>query len=241
MGTTSNYSWPYPASTDPVADGAQNIEDLATDADTTVRGIELATVMRFADAAARTAALSGIEVEGMVTFLQDTDALEYYDGSAWQGVGGATMIKKVARFASSGSWTVPAGVTYAIAHIRGGGGGASNSTTANGGSSSVAFASGTITAAGGVGITGNRTYGGSPSYHSANGAANSGKGGFMMTQSTSAADQQYAVIGADGSEVVAGATVTPAASITVTVGAGGNTSRADGGSGYVWIEYYEEA
>lgn len=29
MGTTPTYSWPYPEPTDPVADGAQNIEDLA--------------------------------------------------------------------------------------------------------------------------------------------------------------------------------------------------------------------
>ena len=89
MGTTPNYSWPYPAATDPVANGAQDIQDLASDADTTVRAVELATVMRFADAAARTTALSGIEVEGMLTFLQDTDAVEYYDGSAWAAVGGA--------------------------------------------------------------------------------------------------------------------------------------------------------
>lgn len=45
------------------------------------------TVMTFADATARDAALvSGIVVEGMVVYLADTNALQYYDGSAWQSV-----------------------------------------------------------------------------------------------------------------------------------------------------------
>lgn len=240
MGTTTNYSWPYPAATDPVADGAQNIEDLATDADTTVRSVELATVMRFADAAARTTALSGIEVEGMVTFLQDTDSLEYYDGSAWQAVGGASMIKKVARFTSSGSWTVPTGVTYAIAHILGGGGGggggASYQNGSTGGTSSVAFASGTVSAPGGKGGQGtnsSRTEGATIGA----GSANSGRGGPGCSGVSGDCN------GFDAQWIVAGADVTPAASITVTVGAGGAAGNggAAGGTGYVWIEYLEEA
>lgn len=44
-------------------------------------------VMRFANAAARTTALSGVLAEGMVTYLMDTDALEIYSGSAWVGYG----------------------------------------------------------------------------------------------------------------------------------------------------------
>jgi hypothetical protein len=43
------------------------------------------TVMVFADATARTAAISAPS-EGMVTYLSDTNALEYYDGSAFVGV-----------------------------------------------------------------------------------------------------------------------------------------------------------
>jgi len=43
------------------------------------------SVMTFADATARTAAIAA-PTEGMVSFLQDTDALEYYDGAAWVGV-----------------------------------------------------------------------------------------------------------------------------------------------------------
>ena len=45
-------------------------------------------VMRFADSAARTTALSAVLVEGMMSYLKDTNAVEVYDGSAWVGVGG---------------------------------------------------------------------------------------------------------------------------------------------------------
>jgi hypothetical protein len=41
------------------------------------------TVMVFADSTARTAALTGIETEGMFTYLTGTNATQYYDGSAW--------------------------------------------------------------------------------------------------------------------------------------------------------------
>lgn len=41
------------------------------------------TVMVFANAAARTTALSGVVSEGMMSYLQDTNAVEVYDGSAW--------------------------------------------------------------------------------------------------------------------------------------------------------------
>ena len=40
MGTTPNYSWPYPESSDYVADGATAIENLADAIDTTVGGLE---------------------------------------------------------------------------------------------------------------------------------------------------------------------------------------------------------
>ena len=41
------------------------------------------TVMVFADATARTTALSGVLAEGMVSYLQDTNVVEIYNGSAW--------------------------------------------------------------------------------------------------------------------------------------------------------------
>ena len=46
------------------------------------------TVMVFASSAARSTAISGVLAEGMVSYLQDTNALEVYDGSAWVGATG---------------------------------------------------------------------------------------------------------------------------------------------------------
>jgi hypothetical protein len=46
------------------------------------------TVMVFASSAARTSALSGVLAEGMVSYLQDTNTLEVYDGAAWIGATG---------------------------------------------------------------------------------------------------------------------------------------------------------
>lgn len=45
-------------------------------------------VMRFANAAARTTALSGVLAEGMTSYLMDTDQLEVYDGTNWVSASG---------------------------------------------------------------------------------------------------------------------------------------------------------
>jgi hypothetical protein len=45
------------------------------------------TVMVFANASARTTALSGVLAEGMMSYLQDTNAVEKYDGSSWSAIG----------------------------------------------------------------------------------------------------------------------------------------------------------
>ena len=143
------------------------------------------------------------------------------------------MKTEVTAFTASGTFTVPAGVTYAIAHIRAGGGGIGTASSGTGGTSSVAFAGGTVSATGGGGF---QIYG--PSLISAiAGAANSGIG--AVRSGTSADPTASAGQAPDGAYIVAGGAVTPAASITVTVGAGGTagTGGAAGGSGYVWIEY----
>jgi hypothetical protein len=46
-------------------------------------------VMVFADAAARTAAITSPQ-EGMISFLKDTNATQYYSGSAWVSIGGGS-------------------------------------------------------------------------------------------------------------------------------------------------------
>ena len=50
------------------------------------------TVMRFADSAARTTALSGVLAEGMLSYLNDTNTVQVYNGSAWVNVGGGSPL-----------------------------------------------------------------------------------------------------------------------------------------------------
>lgn len=61
------------------------------------------TVMTFADASARDAALSGVLDEGMVAYLEDTNATTYYTGSAWidiRGLGGGAIAEAPGTFAA---------------------------------------------------------------------------------------------------------------------------------------------
>jgi len=140
---------------------------------------------------------------------------------------------KVERFTTSGTWTVPAGVTYAVAYIRGGGGGMGISTGGAGGTSSVAFASGTVSATGGNLVNHALVSG----INGAAGVANSGEGARGGGLWGGASQTSFgAGIGGNGALITAGAEVTPAASITVTIGAGG-AGLLTGGSGYVYIEY----
>jgi hypothetical protein len=53
------------------------------------------TVMVFASSAARTSALSGVLAEGMMSYLQDTNSVEVYNGSSWVNVGNAGDITEV--------------------------------------------------------------------------------------------------------------------------------------------------
>lgn len=190
----------------------------------------------FADTTARDAAFGGSGektlAEGQLCYLESTDKVQFYNGTSWANLGSVT---NVTAFTASGTFTPPAGVTYAIAHIRGGGGGSGTASSGNGGTSSVAFAGGTVSAAGGLHIEGSSAAGYSDA---AAGAANSGQGaGFTGVSGTGV--NAFSMQAMNGAEVVAGGAVTPGVGITVTVGAGGTagTSGAAGGSGYVWIEY----
>lgn len=49
------------------------------------------SVMVFAGTAARATALGTAVAEGMITFLKDTDSLEYYTGASWLAVGGGDV------------------------------------------------------------------------------------------------------------------------------------------------------
>jgi hypothetical protein len=121
--------------------------------------------------------------------------VQYYDGAAWANLGSVTNVEA---FTASGTFTPPAGVTYAIAHIRAGGGGVGASSGA-GGNSSVAFAGGTITATGGGNVNQGCTV------LNQSGVANSGNGG---TAQYSDAAISVVRIGGNGAYIVAGGAVT---------------------------------
>jgi hypothetical protein len=106
-------------------------------------------VMRFDDASARTTALSGVLVEGMMSYLKDTDAVEVYDGSAWVAVGGVSYgtatggssstitvggeSYTMLTFTSSGTLTVTAAGVFDVLIVAGGGGGISSTANCGGG------------------------------------------------------------------------------------------------------------
>lgn len=175
---------------------------------------------------------------GQTIYETDTGAILVWKGSSWSGI---SKMRNVATFTTSGTWTVPAGVTYAVAYIRAGGGGSgpAGATGGTGGTSSVAFAGGTVSATGGLGYSANNGAAGSGKA----GTANSGQGATIANASYTAVSGFGTSDGAgkaqDGALITAGASVTAGASITVTVGAGGTAggSGAAGGTGYVYIEY----
>ena len=60
------------------------------------------SVMRFADAATRTAAFGGAGeptlAEGMMTYLMDTNSVEVYNGTAFVAIGGGADVLQVQVF-----------------------------------------------------------------------------------------------------------------------------------------------
>jgi hypothetical protein len=73
------------------------------------------TVMVFASAAARTSALTSVLAEGMVSYLQDTNAVEVYDGSNWVSIGSSGDITGITTGTDSG---LSGGVTSGTATLR---------------------------------------------------------------------------------------------------------------------------
>jgi hypothetical protein len=189
----------------------------------------------FATTTTRDAAFGGTGektlAQGQLCYIEATDKVQFYNGTAWANLSSVTNVDE---FTASGTWTVPAGVTYAIAHILAGGGGTGLANATAGGTSSVAFAGGTASATGGNPMNNGDLALGTVSRA---GQANSGVGAFASY--TTGGGVTAVGSGGDGAYIVHGAAVTPAASITITVGAGGTagTNGAAGGSGYIWIEY----
>ena len=80
--------------------------DVLTAADT--NGYLMQGVWVFASAAARTSAVTSPQ-EGNMSYLKDTNAVEYYSGSAWVGVGGTPGLA----FINSGTFTTSSAVSLA--------------------------------------------------------------------------------------------------------------------------------
>ena len=173
---------------------------------------------------------------GAQIYETDTGGLQVWTGSAWVRI---NKVRKAVTFNSSGSWTPPAGVTYAIAEMAGGGGGGSG----NGSSSSVVFTSGTVTAVGGASAAGaSGLTSGSSSSGPANSASGSSFWGYTVPTTYGSSLRFASVVGLPSVVRTAGGTCTPGSPVTVTVGAGGNSGNpnfSSGGSGWVTI-YYEE-
>jgi len=156
-----------------------------------------------------------------------------------------SKMKKIESFPSSGTWDVPAGVTYGIVYVISGGGGGANSTNnaTAGGDTSVACAATTVTSVGGVALAG---YGVGYYFKCLSGQANTGESATIGTAWSGHATG----VNISGERVkVVGVDLTPAETVTVTVGAGGaqgtlvtgyapGPGTANGGSGYAYIEYY---
>jgi hypothetical protein len=64
-------------------------------------------VMVFADAAARTSAITSPQ-EGMISYLKDTNVTQYYSGSAWVAVGAASGLTLITTLSPSGVTEVTA-------------------------------------------------------------------------------------------------------------------------------------
>lgn len=151
---------------------------------------------------------------------------------------GGSKEKRVDLITSTQSWTAPAGVTYAIAHlVAGGGGGGGNQANGTSGGTSSAFGQNFL------GGTGGNRFGGI--YNTSSGVSagiNTGRGGSGQADSSTSA-QGLSGNGQGSSTMLFGSSVVPGTSYTITVGAGGSkgSSGGNGGSGYVAIEYYVEA
>jgi hypothetical protein len=156
---------------------------------------------------------------------------------SFKSLGASTKQKKIALFKSTGSWTAPAGVTYAIANIMAGGGGGGGSEASGGyGGTSSAFGIDALGANGGT--YGNFNMGGAQAAQ-----ANTGNGGGSVRNGPPNQGYIQAASTAFSSNILlGGSAVTPGTSYTITVGGGGSgglAGGANGGSGYVAIEYYE--
>jgi hypothetical protein len=140
------------------------------------------SVMTFDDATERDAQITA-PVEGMFAFLKDTDALFFYNGTAWQallaGGGGGYIFREQVIFTSSGTFT-PADYSYLRAirvRVNGGGGGGGSASALDacaGGGGGGGYAEGFITDISSLGTAVTVTIGAAGAAGTASGAGGDG-------------------------------------------------------------------
>jgi len=184
------------------------------------------TVMVFASSTARTTALSGVLAEGMVSYLQDTNAVEVYNGSAWVGVSGAGDLTEIVAgtgiTVTSGTGPIPTvALTTPVAATNGG---TAQSTYATG---DLLYASGTNTLAKrAIGSTGNvlTVSGGVPTW-----AAPAG-GGKVLQVVNANTTTETAITSASMTDTGITATITPTlATSKIAIFISANTAIQEGG------------
>lgn len=204
-------------------------------------------VMSFASSAARGSAIPS-PVEGMVSYLADTDSWEGYT-TAW-GPLASGFTASTAITATDASWAVPtlASTIVKVTVIGGGGGGGSSaanvsqngSNGSNGGTTTFnAGGAGTVTATGGVGGIGMRVSGAVVT-NASDGfiAGNGGPGAASI-----ASDYGYTATSGHGGQITKSyLDLTGISTVNVTIGAGGAGGTTavvggDGGDGVVIFEY----
>ena len=146
-------------------------------------------------------------------------------------------MKKVLFFSATTTWVVPSGVDYCIAEVcGGGGGGAHNGTPTAGANSTVSCGDGTFSGVGSDPV--------SILYMGDSGTCRSGReySGQSAFFASGRSERSFAgVIPAAVNKF--GINLEPEETVTITVGAGGaqgsiGTGNANGGSGFVNIEYW---
>jgi hypothetical protein len=203
----------------------------------------------FADAAARTAAIPS-PIKGNLTYLQDVDRVEKWNGTAWTPVAGGFTARSVIT-ATNSSWPVPS-LGFPIVKVTavgggGGGGGIFNASFPGAGGTTTfnAGGAGTVTALGGV--RGSHIPLGTNADNGATGragltAGNQGIGGVHFNVSL---ERSFAGTTGGGGEIkIAYLDLTGISTVNVTIGAGGSgggttgfASGGAGGRGEVIVEY----
>jgi hypothetical protein len=183
--------------------------------------------------------------EGAIRYVSTTQVFEGCDGSSWNNISGSSGLPTSEYYTSSGTFTVPAGVTKVKFTVAGAGGGGASYTNngADGGASSISINATTVTANGGTGGK-TRATSGTATHGTATGGdlniAGGGATGAMEHQQNTAYNFTQ---GGHGGYAIKTVTVSPGDSATITVGTGG-AGGADGTypgvagvNGYVIAEY----